>query len=499
MAGIATLLCWLFIAVLLVRDCKRRKSVSAAVWIPMLMVLAFSSRTPAGWLSNGTYAVTTGPTNEAPRSLVDQTFFATTIAASAIVASMRGVKWIKLLGANITLALFFLYFIVSSLWSAYHADSLIRALKDFGTTVPIVAVILSEKDPVEAVRAVYVRCACILFPLSFLLIRYYGQFGRQYDKSGGVTFTGVATQKNSFGELLMVFSLILIWDHLETRTATAKWPWSGMRIDILVLLVMGIWHLNVSQSKTSLLCFLIGLTLLVSMRWANSRVIGYLLLLTTLCLPFLVLLTNQFSSNMGFVLEALGRDDTFTGRADIWQHITLQTVNPLVGAGYWNFWSGSGGRAIANAIQFDTPNAHNGYLDIYLDGGLIGLFLLACVLITYGRRLIKHLPGNLFSRFRFIFLIVVIIHNLTESSFARPTVNWLTFVLVLIEFPILKGQFRPDAGRSDKAVQLERQRSAVMQKVPTMEKVPTSQLSRCGGQNRRGAQVGGRALAWIKV
>jgi len=452
MAGIATLLCWLFIAVLLVRDCKRRKSVSVAVWIPMLMVLAFSSRTPAGWLSNGTNAVATGPTNAAPRSPVDQTFFAVTIAASVIVASMRGVKWIKLLGANIPLALFFFYFIASSLWSAYHADSLIRALKDLGTTVPVVAVILSEKDPAEAVRAVYVRCACILFPLSSLLIRYYGQFGREYDKSGGVSFTGVATQKNSFGELLMVFSLVLIWDHLATRTATRKWPWSGMRIDILALLLLGIWNLNVSQSKTSLLCFLIGLTLLVSSRWANSRMVGNVMLLTSLCLPFLVLLTDQFSSSMGFVLDALGRDDTFTGRAGIWQQITLQTVNPLIGAGYWNFWGGPGGRAIADAIKFDTPNAHNGYLDIYLDGGLIGVFLLACVLIIYGRRLIKHLPGDLFSRFKFIFLIIVIIHNLTESSFARPTVNWFTLVLVLIEFPVPKGQFRPDAGPADNTV-----------------------------------------------
>jgi len=440
---VASILCALFILWLLARDSKRRTSVSATLWVPILIVLVFSSRTPSGWLDARSVvrADYSGLTNDAPGNLLDQVFFAVMIAGSWIIASVRGVKWTKLLGANIALALFYLYFAISSLWSAYPADSLIRVVKDLGTTVFVVAAILSEEDPAEAVRAVYVRCACILFPLSILFIRYYPQFGRSYAKNGGIMFTGVATHKNAFGEMLMVFSLILIWDHLETRTATAKWPWSGMQIDRVLLLLMGVWLLSTSQSKTSLVCFLIGLTLLLSSKASTSPMIGKIVFFTALSLPFLILVTHQFSSSLGFILEAIGRDDTFTGRADIWKHITFKTVNPLIGAGYWNFWGGKGGRAISEVMQTPVPNAHDGYLDIYIDGGIIGLMILLFVLLAAGNRIIRKLQMNLLQRARFAFLIVAIVVNLTESNFARPSLLWFTTLLmIIVEIPVLRSR-----------------------------------------------------------
>ena len=70
-------------------------------------------------------------------------------------------------------------------------------------------------------------------------------------------------------------------------------------------------------------------------------------------------------------MHALGRNATFTGRTQIWEHINIDTVNPLFGSGYWNFWGGPGGERINQEMQSLIPNAHNGYLDIYLDGGAI--------------------------------------------------------------------------------------------------------------------------------
>jgi O-antigen ligase len=382
--------------------------------------------------------ITGGLPNGASGLLIDQAFYLLMIVGSWIVATSRGVKWNKLFAANTAIMLFYLYFGISILWSPYPLNSFIRVFKDFGATVFVISVILSEKDPLEALRAVYVRCACVAIPLSFFLIRYYGDLGRAYARNGDTMFTGVTTTKNAFGELLMISIVFLVWDHLETRPAGAKRLWSGMRWDHLVLLLMGAWLLHLSYSQTSFVCLCIGLALILRSGWLASRMINRVVLFVALSLPFLLLLTQQFSSIVAPILDALGRDTTFTGRTDIWKHITFTTVNPLVGCGFWNFWGGPGGKAIQAAMQTPVPNAHDGYLDIYLDGGLIGLVLLFCVLFTCGKRLIRNFHVNRYQRVRFAFLIVAILVNLTESNFARLGLVWFTTLLMLLEFPFLK-------------------------------------------------------------
>jgi O-antigen ligase len=131
---------------------------------------------------------------------------------------------------------------------------------------------------------------------------------------------------------------------------------------------------------------------------------------------------------------------TFTGRADIWDHITLSTVNPLIGAGYWSFWGGPGGFAIDQAMKTTVPNAHDGYLDIYIDGGFIGLTMLLVMLVASGLRIVKRLElkdrlANRYALFRFAILIVAICYNLSESQFARMSMIWFTTLLMFVEFP----------------------------------------------------------------
>jgi O-antigen ligase len=430
---LALFLCLVFIALFLIRDSKRRARLSAATWIPTLILFTLASRTPAQWLGQS-----------GRNALIDQVYFAVLIAASLIILSSRAVKWSKLFVTNTATFVFYGYLAVSFLWSSYPADSFIRVVKDFGTTVVMVLVLFSEEEPLEAARAVYVRCACVAFPLSMLFTKFY-TLGKEYGREGVMAFHGVAGQKNSFGEMLMVFILFLMWDHLESRPARVKWLWSRMPWDRGVLLLMGIWLLYLSQSKTSLVCSLIGLGLILTRGWLASRMISITVFCVALSLPFLLLFTHQLSSSLAPFLEVLGRDATFTGRTSIWQHMTLETVNPSIGAGFWSFWGTGSGLAVARAMAEDSgetytpgsfvPSAHNGYLDIYLDGGFIGLALLLFLLTAGAKRIIGGLPWKNFHRLRFAFLVVAIVSNLTESFFARPGPLWFTTVLILINYP----------------------------------------------------------------
>ena len=149
-------------------------------------------------------------------------------------------------------------------------------------------------------------------------------------------------------------------------------------------LVLHYWRslLRLSQSKSALVCTLIGTFLFLrrgrlASGLANRADIG----LCSICSAFGVLLAALYRDPNPF-LHAIGRDATFTGRAGIWNRITLDTVNPLIGYGYWNFWGGPGGFSFNLAIDYVIPNAHNGYVDLYLDGGFLGLFILYLMLGT---------------------------------------------------------------------------------------------------------------------
>ena len=252
-------------------------------------------------------------------------------------------KWGKFVAANLPLLMFYLYFAVSIAWSEDPTGSAKRLIKDFGLLL-VIAVIFTEKSPLEAVRAVYVRCACVLFPLSAVFIKWFPEYARSFSIDGQMMFTGVTTQKNTLGEIVLILGLFMVWDCLETWPSKGKWsrlPW-----DRMLLLVMGLWLLHMCQSKTALLCLLIGTALVVRSGWLASRTFSRIALISALSLPYLLFFAQQFSSVIAPVLEAIGRDATFTGRTDIWQHITATTVNPLIGDGYWNFWGGPAGMRV---------------------------------------------------------------------------------------------------------------------------------------------------------
>lgn len=425
----------------IVLDWKRRPSFSGAIWIPTLVVTILCSRTISLWLRGGG-SVYYEMGNESSTSLLDLIYFAGVIAGSAFVTARRGVSWTKFLLTNSTTLLLYLYFTMSVAWSNDPTGSLKRIIKDFGM-IFVIGVILTEKDPLQAMRAVYVRSAALLIPLSIVFIRYFPAYGRVYARGGGMTVTGVTTQKNTLGEIILIFSLFFLWDYLEDRKTSTKKRWRGIHWDHVLLGIMGLWLMHASQSKTALLCLLIGVLMFVRYRGLCSRATNIAIYAGAVALPFLLFFSQVFSFVIEPIVEAMGRNMTFTGRANIWAQITLQTVNPLVGCGFWDFWGGPGGNAISMALNTTVPNAHDGYLDIYLDGGFIGLAILFVFLIGNGRRLIRRFVrlgrNNYFARISFAMVILTIVSNLTESSFARIGPLWFTTLLMVVEFPRSRG------------------------------------------------------------
>src|SRR6267378_890472 len=198
---VALLCCVLFILWLFVRDAKRRK-VSFALWIPLAWAFIIGSKPISTWLGYGD--TSGGADSYVEGSPFDRMVFLFLIAAGCFVLVKRGINWSRFFRNNRWLCIYFLYLGISALWSDYPFVSFKRWIKDLGNVV-MVLVILSEMDPTEAVKAVFVRCAYILVPLSVIFIKYFPDVGRYYNRwTWTFSYGGVTTDKNMLGLTLVV-------------------------------------------------------------------------------------------------------------------------------------------------------------------------------------------------------------------------------------------------------------------------------------------------------
>jgi exopolysaccharide production protein ExoQ len=147
-----------------------------------------------------------------------------------------------------------------------------------------------------------------------------------------------------------------------------------------------------------------------------------------------VILALGFDIN-AHVAGAVGRDPTLTDRTRIWSLLLTMQTNPILGTGYESFWMGP--RLLRVWQQFGHINeAHNGYLEVYLNLGIIGL-LLFCIFLTASYRIIcrKLRPLSTLPSLALAFWTVLLFYGLSEAAF-RGGLMWFTFLLGALAIPM---------------------------------------------------------------
>jgi hypothetical protein len=116
----------------------------------------------------------------------------------------------------------------------------------------------------------------------------------------------------------------------------------------------------------------------------------------------------------------VGRDPTLHGRSDIWKAVLSEDTNPMVGAGFYSFWSPERNRRLSEKYYYSLGEAHNGYIETYLNSGLVGLFLLFAMIASAVSGIKRDvLNGSGLGTLRLGFLISTLMYNITESAFDR--------------------------------------------------------------------------------
>jgi exopolysaccharide production protein ExoQ len=415
------------------RDFRERPNVTAALWLPFFWVFISGSRFVSQWLAM--FGLNLGGSSVEEGSPVDAIFFFGIIGAGLYVLHQRRVSLAEFMRNNQWVTIYLAYCFLAIVWSDYPLVAFKRWIKLFGQPV-MVLIVLTEPDPMEALTRLFKRCAYVWVPVSILFIKYYPEWGRGFSVwTGESTNCGITLGKNLLGVDCMILGLFFFWHFLRVRKQEKSSAKRNELILGLAFLAMIGWLLHVAQSSTSLVSMLvaIGVVLFLGLRFVRVERIGiYLVAIVVTC----VLAEAMFGIH-DLVIGSLGKDSTLTGRTDIWQILLNWEINPVLGTGFESFWLGDRIKKLdALYPEIHLNEAHNGYLETYLNLGLLGLAItLGIVVATYAKGRKALINDFQFGRFRLAYLIAFVIYNWTEAAFRTHCVPFFVFFLCAIDYP----------------------------------------------------------------
>jgi exopolysaccharide production protein ExoQ len=397
---------------------------SWSLWIVLAWVFILGTRPISAWFGVGIQVE--NPQDYLEGSPLDRNMFTLLIFLGLLVLVRRRVEWGKFIDSNRWFFAFFVYGAVSVIWSDYPFVSFKRLMKELGCVV-MVLIILTESKPVQAFRAVLARFTYLAVLLSVVFIKYFPETGRYYNRwTWEYAYGGITQSKNELGIILFVCGLFLIWEVMQIRAAGGFRTDKQDLISRIALLSMMVWLMGKAQSSTSTVSLILGGGVLLLMRLPSARrqveYLGIYCLLIFVLTLFLYSVPGVFDSVVGI----FGRDTTLTGRTDMWNDLLKEPVNPIIGTGYQSFWLGPGAERMWERYYFHPTQAHNGYLETYLNGGLVGLCLLLALIISTGRHVKEEvLLGDPFGMLLLSFLATIVLYNLAEATLGGFNILWL--------------------------------------------------------------------------
>jgi len=406
---------------------------SKAVWLPVLWLLINGSRPISSWLQVGPRFAE--PNMVLDGSPLDALIYAILLALALPVVFVRLKKIGTLLRANLPIVIFFLYCGVSVIWSEYPFVAFKRWTKVVADLI-MVMIVLTDRDRKAAFNNLVKRIGFVLVPVSILLIKYFPDMGRGYDQWDGTLYNiGVATNKNLLGMTCLIVGISVVWRFLQAWRSPKGLARKKHLIAEGVLLAMTIYLLWISNSMTSLSCFGLASILLVATTFfATARRPA---VINTLVASLIGLVTFAlFFSSGGAVLESMGRNSTLTGRTEIW-HVVLGLVdNPMVGSGFESFWLGENLAKTWNLYWFHLNEAHNGYIELFLNLGWIGILIFAAVMVTGYRDLVKLFRLEpAWAQIRLAYFVNAAIYSITEVGFRMLSPVWIFFLFSAMAIP----------------------------------------------------------------
>jgi len=353
-----------------------------------------------------------------------QVFWFIVFANSALLAILCRVKLLEALRAIGWLLPLMVWIISSVYWSAYPDLTIRRAAREELELICIVLLMCTYSRPTEPLRIIFLSFVTILlFDLASLA---FPSFSFSSNPTG---FRGIHGQKNVAGEFYFLALPLFILAIFDRTIAVGRRTAMLASICAAPLLLL-------SNSKTAIGLFAVTSFCLIAAR-AFRRMGEYTAVLALIYfLIGAIAAIIVFAAGLADTVASLTGDATLTGRTTVWRYVLSRwEESPYVGQGYGALWSvgpQSEANLRAGQLNWTMNEAHNGYLDVLAQTGIIGVLFLGIFLCAALPTVLFARESNTLNAWKYYgtyVMIGVVLVNITESTLVKAGAgDWLLFV-----------------------------------------------------------------------
>jgi len=252
-------------------------------------------------------------------------------------------------------------------------------------------------------------------------------------------WNGVTLTKNSLGQLCLMAVFIIVWTYLTSRRVKivernrAVVLADGVVFALAIYLMVATPGGAYSATAVATMVVVFGSLFLL---YRSDEQIGRVAKLLVWGMSFMWVAMTSMQSFVTSAVSILGRDETLTGRTDIWEWVLADAwMKPIFGTGFGAYF------ATDNEFTrtFGYYTAHNGLLDVFVETGLVGIIVLVWFLWGFYKETLYHLKGNMkLGIFGVVVLIIILLSNFTESIFLKSSSyiwNIMVFVSIIMSSP----------------------------------------------------------------
>ncbi len=306
---------------------------------------------------------------------------------------------------------FFGYLCMTALWALAPSVTISKAMLFAMQGIALLVAVLLTRRVEDMIKPMFWVLAVTLV-INFLAIPII--------PSTPIGYAGIFSHKNMLGSVAVMGGFFALYgltrsDLLVRRVSMALMP------VVLILLYL-------SDSKTSIGLFvMVPLFALGAVFMRRYFRVSLPVLITVVAIPAGVLLSGAIPGfSYHTVSRIISHDGTFTGRTDVWAFGVKEALKrPLTGFGYQSFW-GLGDKSPASKLPDwtgfvkVTPHAHNGYLDVLLQGGMIALTLFALLQIMVALWIDKTTDRDIGLGYFFnVLFLYMLLQNLLETAWLQ--------------------------------------------------------------------------------
>jgi O-antigen ligase len=350
-------------------------------------------------------------------------------------------------GKNWVLLIFILFALCSIVWSSNTYASIYNGIILIGCSAIAAYTGLAHRDNslfrgfwwFSAVVAIFTFLVAWLNPSvgTHIGYPYYG------------AWRGIFWSKNYMGPIMAFGNLVFLFN--IASSGKKFWPLLG---NILFYFLTALLVFLSKCATAEILFVLLNLGFLLAFAWVKWKKFLKKAHYVGLAITFVLLLILIFL-NLNFLFGLLNRNATLTGRLPLWSYLIQNGLanRPVLGNGFGATWESNNFRSTTQAaVKWDLPPlvADNGYIDIFLDLGLVGVVLSIFMVLLCLFRVSRHAfkEQTVISFFPVLVMVFVITVNLDLSFF----LNLESFAWFLMIFALFSTTPFPQGNKERKMV-----------------------------------------------